>query len=257
MLIQMKLGSKEMYVNNKKVINDVAPFAQNQRTFVPVRFIAENFGANVLWDNKEQAVTILNRKKFFPTVDEAAYDWAMYFNPFCIAIYKEAYGIIYKNELGYYWDTVQIGHDKEVAIDVPATKKGVASIHSHSGGKPALTDTMSKGDLQTAKKTGRPLYMVDSGGKLWVNDPNWTFKDTEKRYTQKLVAEGLPVDCKYTDMTKSAVTMRQYFKDGYFGLDSEFTFGYAVDYYNRMYMDNQKYYDVKFNTDACYNTKKY
>ncbi len=37
---------------------DVVPFTENGRTLVPVRFIAENFGATVGWDDATQAVTV-------------------------------------------------------------------------------------------------------------------------------------------------------------------------------------------------------
>ncbi len=37
---------------------DVAPFTQNDRTLVPVRFISESFGAKVGWDDATQTVTV-------------------------------------------------------------------------------------------------------------------------------------------------------------------------------------------------------
>lgn len=37
---------------------DVAPEIQNDRMFVPLRFIASNFGCDVSWDEVEQVVTI-------------------------------------------------------------------------------------------------------------------------------------------------------------------------------------------------------
>lgn len=49
-------------VDGKKVIKivilDAPPFIQNGRTLVPVRFIAEAFGARVDWDSKIQKITI-------------------------------------------------------------------------------------------------------------------------------------------------------------------------------------------------------
>ncbi len=40
----------------------VAPFIENGRTLVPVRVISEEFGATVLWDEKEKTVTIENKE---------------------------------------------------------------------------------------------------------------------------------------------------------------------------------------------------
>ena len=46
----------------KIVILDAPPFIQNGRTLVPVRFIAEAFGARVDWDSKQQKITISLKK---------------------------------------------------------------------------------------------------------------------------------------------------------------------------------------------------
>ncbi|MCT4620440.1 MAG: copper amine oxidase N-terminal domain-containing protein [Marinisporobacter sp.] len=45
-------------VNHKDQINDVAPTIINNRTMVPIRFIAENLGAEVAWDGKTRTVTV-------------------------------------------------------------------------------------------------------------------------------------------------------------------------------------------------------
>ncbi|MCE5222742.1 copper amine oxidase N-terminal domain-containing protein [bacterium] len=53
-------------VDGKKVIKivilEAPPFIQNGRTLVPVRFIAEAFGARVDWDSKQQKITISLKK---------------------------------------------------------------------------------------------------------------------------------------------------------------------------------------------------
>ncbi len=45
----LTLGSKTMLVDNKIIEMDVAPFAQNNRTWVPLRFVTEALGAEVKW----------------------------------------------------------------------------------------------------------------------------------------------------------------------------------------------------------------
>ncbi len=52
------IGSKEYDVNGIKKQMDVAPFLQNDRTFIPLRFFAEAMGATVEWDNAEQKITV-------------------------------------------------------------------------------------------------------------------------------------------------------------------------------------------------------
>lgn len=56
--IYLKIGSNETLVNGTKVIIDVPAEITNSRTFVPLRFIAENLGATVLWDGTTRTVTI-------------------------------------------------------------------------------------------------------------------------------------------------------------------------------------------------------
>jgi hypothetical protein len=45
-------------VGGKAVALDVPPVIVKDRVFVPIRFISENFGALVEWDNKMQIVKI-------------------------------------------------------------------------------------------------------------------------------------------------------------------------------------------------------
>lgn len=237
-MIKMKANDRTFEVNGKKIKNDVPPLNISDRTYVPVRFVSEHMGLNVDWDEKTETVTIYGRKKYFETADKCAYDWGMHFNAPSIALYKEFGGIIYKDENGFYWDNVFIGQDKEVFWAIPEVRKGVAFIHSHSGGKPTLTDIMSMADKSGAKKCQRPLYMVDSGGQLHVYDP--TLENVKDR-VQKKVADGLPVDCKYTDMTESSKRMKEYFSEtGYHDI-TEYNFGYIADYYNKMYMEGVRY----------------
>ena len=58
-VIKMQVGNFKATVDGKTVIMDVAPKIENQRTLVPLRFIAEAFGAEVEWDPKTQGITIV------------------------------------------------------------------------------------------------------------------------------------------------------------------------------------------------------
>lgn len=57
--IVLTLGSTAANVFGTPVINDVAPIARNNRTMLPIRFIAEALGARVDWDAANQKVTIV------------------------------------------------------------------------------------------------------------------------------------------------------------------------------------------------------
>lgn len=45
-------------LNGKEVKSEVAPFIQNERTLVPIRFISEALGCNVKWDANKNEITI-------------------------------------------------------------------------------------------------------------------------------------------------------------------------------------------------------
>lgn len=237
-MIELKIGNNSMLINGIYKPMDVAPFIQNDRTFVPIRFVAEGLGYNVDWDDLTKEVTIYGRRKYFETVDEAAFDWAMHWNAMSIAIFKELGGIIYKDEKGYYWDEVKVGQDKAVYWNREKVKKGVAFIHSHSGGQHGSTNAMSFEDYNAAEKFNRPFYMVDSGGCLYVHDPNGTGK------RQQLIKEGAPNDARWMDITKNSKLMNEYFAGGYHDL-YEYEFGYKADYYNKLFMKGLHYLEER------------
>ena len=58
--ITLTVGSKTTLVNDKTLLLDVAPFIDSTayRTMIPIRFISENMGADVLWNQELKQVTI-------------------------------------------------------------------------------------------------------------------------------------------------------------------------------------------------------
>ncbi len=61
--IELTLGSLTAYVNKQAKIMDTAPYLTNNRTMVPLRFVAEAMGAEVKWDGEKQMVTVLRADK--------------------------------------------------------------------------------------------------------------------------------------------------------------------------------------------------
>ncbi|MGE5474946.1 MAG: beta-propeller domain-containing protein [Ignavibacteriales bacterium] len=65
--VVLYIGSNDAYINNAKTTIDknieVCPVADNGRTLVPVRFIAESLGAKVGWEPKTSTVTISYKSK--------------------------------------------------------------------------------------------------------------------------------------------------------------------------------------------------
>ena len=54
----LTIDKLEAKVFGKTVANDVAPIITNDRTMLPARFVAENLGAVVSWDEADRIVTI-------------------------------------------------------------------------------------------------------------------------------------------------------------------------------------------------------
>lgn len=58
MIIEIFIDSAYAKVNGRTVILDSPAFIQNDRTYLPVRFIAENLGAEVIWNDYSRDVII-------------------------------------------------------------------------------------------------------------------------------------------------------------------------------------------------------
>lgn len=57
-IIKLTIGSKKALVNEEVLNLDVAPFIEEDRTFVPLRFIAESFQAKVDWNSEIKKIDI-------------------------------------------------------------------------------------------------------------------------------------------------------------------------------------------------------
>ena len=56
--IRLTIDSNEAYLNDETKTLDVAPAIINDRTMLPIRFVAESFNFNVEWNESSQEVTI-------------------------------------------------------------------------------------------------------------------------------------------------------------------------------------------------------
>ena len=69
--IVLTIGKSEMSLNDEASAMDVAPFIYNSRTMVPIRFIAEAFGAEVSWDGATRTVTVVyNGQTYTLVIDQ-------------------------------------------------------------------------------------------------------------------------------------------------------------------------------------------
>ena len=56
--ITLSIGDKTAYINDKKYDLSTPAIIKNSKTFVPLRFIAESTGADVVWDKSKKSVII-------------------------------------------------------------------------------------------------------------------------------------------------------------------------------------------------------
>lgn len=61
--IVLTIGETDVLVNDETKANDVAPIIVNERTMLPIRFIAEELGATVGWDEVTRTVTVKFEEK--------------------------------------------------------------------------------------------------------------------------------------------------------------------------------------------------
>lgn len=57
-IVKMTVNSTDMYINDKPVIMDVSPTVIDGRCLTPARYVAEAFGAEVMWDQEANRVVI-------------------------------------------------------------------------------------------------------------------------------------------------------------------------------------------------------
>ncbi|MDD4663425.1 MAG: copper amine oxidase N-terminal domain-containing protein [Caldisericia bacterium] len=57
-MIKLTIGQVEATIEGKTTILDYPPYIKNSRTFVPIRFITEAFGATIEWEAKSQTIHI-------------------------------------------------------------------------------------------------------------------------------------------------------------------------------------------------------
>lgn len=69
-IIVLTVGSITAYINGDEGILDVAPIVLNGRILMPIRFIAEGFGLDTVWNQDDRTITITNNRVITETDDE-------------------------------------------------------------------------------------------------------------------------------------------------------------------------------------------
>ncbi|WP_010095152.1 stalk domain-containing protein [Ornithinibacillus scapharcae] len=76
--VEFTIGKKEVIVNGKKKSIDIAPKIYRSRTVVPIRFMVEAFGYDVMWDSEIRSVVINTTGKFIYPQEEIIIPVLMY-----------------------------------------------------------------------------------------------------------------------------------------------------------------------------------
>lgn len=226
MKLELQIGSKTLKKDGQNIEMSVAPFTQNGRTFVPIRFIAENLGYNVFWDEKTQTVTITDEKPSkhqsrFETIDECAVDFAMCYNPLSIGIGKEISAVITKDENGYYYTNVYVGTEEQNVIQ----KKGVehiSDIHTHGNAKGYKGwDKFSSSDKISSVKAGVDSYIASPFGtvkKYLIASGKTVTISTDVPFD---VDEYSKISKEYPDVAKNIEYFKEYFGNSMPDVDAE------------------------------------
>ena len=247
MQIKCKAGSNILEVDGANITIVVAPIEKNDRTFLPIRFIAENMGLYVDYDGKTGIVTVADRKKYFDTVDECAVDFGMYANCASIALYREFGAYVFEDENGYYWGGLEIGKKdaQNVVTNTTYAGKCTANLHTHgatAGG--ASSNHFSIGDQKIAKKYKKPIYLCSPVGEQLKYEPDVGKGGRTTRVGFAPIDwkhEKFVTDLGYRSYETAKTDFLNYFGGRYRPIAGDCKFGYIFDYYNFMFLSGEEY----------------
>nr|WP_258567565.1 copper amine oxidase N-terminal domain-containing protein [Paenibacillus anseongense] len=56
--VKLSVDSETAFINDEKVLLDQAPLIKNDSTLVPLRFVTESFGGQVIWDENNKLIDL-------------------------------------------------------------------------------------------------------------------------------------------------------------------------------------------------------
>ena len=155
--VRLVLDSTTAYLNGEAKTLDVAPVAINERTMLPIRFVAESFGLGVAWDGQTRTVTVLQQE-----FDQAEYDALMALVPEYTGDAWEPLG----SNAPFFerWELIPGSFEYYGALDA----LGRCGVCYASVG-PDLMPTEERGAIGSVKPTGwiNGKYDVVDGGYLY------------------------------------------------------------------------------------------
>ena len=178
--VTMTLGSTEASVSmdgiTTPVVMDVAPYAHDNRTYVPVRFAAQAFGCIVGWDADDRTVILIDAEKLVEDTI-AKYDYTL------LEKYL-AYGQTYSTGI---WD-MEAAFDASLALGTALTGYDAAPVTMDG----ELTGTVADGMRMDAAMTLR-MDLQELLGSL-TEGAGGGMSDTDTALLDSLADEGIAMD---------------------------------------------------------------
>ena len=148
--IKLTIGSKSAYLNGNEKTLDVTPVIINGRTMLPIRFIAENFGYTVIWNDSTETVTIINADKIENVFAKGDVNPAS----------PKFTGVSYMNWLTNYNEETKIPAFGQVTFE-PCTR---TDWHYHDGGQILL---VTEG-VGVFEMKGEPARLMQAGDVILI-----------------------------------------------------------------------------------------
>ena len=125
----LTINDKNINVDGKTKITDVAPTLYNNRTYVPIRFISENFGVDVKWDNDSRTVVLENEKYSNLTSEENEYlNNISKYTKITQAKFEEIKSYFYENASKYSKDEIKAKFD-ELSSEINLNVKNISELN--------------------------------------------------------------------------------------------------------------------------------
>ncbi|OQB16066.1 MAG: Endo-1,4-beta-xylanase Z precursor [Firmicutes bacterium ADurb.Bin193] len=105
-VIVLWIGKANATVNGKETVLDVSPVIMSERTMLPLRFIAENLGYKVEWEEQTGEITITKEQAPKPSASDTKRDWVVWKNELQGKLpkgieHKTYYSELVNTEVGY------------------------------------------------------------------------------------------------------------------------------------------------------------
>ena len=173
--VTLAVDSKEMTVNGTVKTLDVPAQIMNDRTMVPVRAVAEAFGANVNWDNETRTVvitTVLEEKTPEAVVKEA---------------YDAMFALDFEKCASYYKDPNAAMGDFAGATNVADIVNMVAGGENLTESQVVLVEKFTKDIMQllTYEVTGSTVNGNTAEVSVKMTMPNMEAMDLEAYFTEE------------------------------------------------------------------------